>query len=209
MEPWLQQFVEFLPEGISYYLILFLIAFSESLPMIGLLVPGSTLIVLSGFLVFQGRGEYGFLFLATSIGALSGDLLSFWLGRHLGGQMLRLRIFRKHHDLVNKSECLFCNHGGKGIFFARFLGPIRGITPFIAGLSNMPARPLITYALVSSILWGIAYPGLGYLGGASWHQAQSLTARFGLLILLALAVTVLHYWLRRSLNFSGEDNHGD
>lgn len=203
MEAWLQQLVQMLPQGSSYYLLLLLIAFSESLPMIGLLMPGSTLIVLAGFLVFQGKGNYLPILFCTASGALLGDLLSFWLGNHFGSKILQMRSFRKHRRLVKQSEQFFCTHGGKSIFFARFLGPIRGITPFIAGLSNMPGRPFTCYALISAVLWGISYPGLGYLGGASWQRAESLTARFGLLILLGLAVTVIHYRLRRSLKFTG------
>jgi len=209
MEAWLQQFVQLLPAGAGYYLLLFLIAFCESLPIIGLLMPGSTLIVLAGFLAFNGKGLFFPIFISTTLGALLGDLLSCWLGGHFGGKMLTLKSFRKHHKLIQQSERFFCEHGGKSIFFARFLGPIRGITPFIAGLSKMSARAFCLYALISAILWGLAYPGLGYLGGVSWEQAQSLTSRFGLLIFLALIVTVIHYWLRRSLKLSGEKKHGD
>ena len=201
MEAWLQQFVQYLPDGFSYYLLLFLIAFGESLPMLGLLLPGSTLIVLAGFLAFQGKGFYLPILLSSASGALCGDLLSFWLGRRFGSKMLTLKIFRRHHQLVKSSEQFFCTHGGKSLFFARFLGPIRGITPFIAGLSKMPGRALLIYTLISALLWGICYPALGYLGGASWQQAQSLTARFGLLIAVLLLMTIIHYWLRRSLRF--------
>jgi undecaprenyl-diphosphatase len=209
MENWLQQFVQFLPDGQSYYLVLFLIAFGESLPLIGLLVPGSTLIVLAGFLVFNGKGLFLAIFASVTIGALLGDLLSYWLGKRFGGQMITMRSFRKHHQTIQRSERFFCDHGGKSLFFARFLGPIRGITPFIAGLSKMPPRPLSLYTLISSILWGIAYPGLGYLGGASWQKAQSLTAKFGLFILLALALIIIHHWLRKSLKLPGENSHGN
>ncbi len=209
MDAWLKEFVEFLPTGSNYYLLLLLIAFSESLPMIGLMVPGSTLIVLAGFLAFHSKGLFLPILFCTAFGALLGDLLSYWLGGHFGSKMLTLKSFRKHRRLIQQSERFFCDHGGKSIFFARFLGPIRGITPFIAGLSRMAGRPFCIYALISSILWGISYPGLGYLGGASWKQAESLSTRFGLLILLALVISIIHYWLRRSLKLSGRDNHGD
>jgi undecaprenyl-diphosphatase len=206
MESWLQQSIEWLPGGAIYLLLLFLIAFLESLPMIGLLMPGSTLVVLAGFLVVHGKGSLLPLMFVTACGALLGDLLSYWLGNHLGERLLALRSFQKHRKLVTQSERFFYNHGGKSIFFARFLGPIRGITPFIAGLSRMSARPFGVYAVISAILWGICYPGLGYLGGASWQQAQSLSARFGLVILAALVVTVLHYCLKRSLKLTGGKN---
>jgi undecaprenyl-diphosphatase len=208
MENWLQQLIQLLPDGPGYYSILFLIAFGESLPIIGLVVPGSTLIVFAGFITIHGKGLILPLLLITMLGAFLGDLVSFWLGGHFGSKMLTLKSFRKHHRLVKQSEQFFCEHGGKSLFFARFLGPIRGITPFIAGLSNMSGKNMTIYTLISAVLWGIAYPGIGIIGGASWEHAQSLSAKFGLLILLALVVTIIHYWLRRSLKLSGEKNDG-
>lgn len=198
MEYWLQQFIEVLPDGTSYLLVLFLVAFAESLPMIGLLVPGSTLVVFAGFLVLHGKCSFILLVVVTTGGALLGDLFSFWMGFYYGSKLLKLRSFQKHHNLVKRAEHFFVDHGGKSIFFARFLGPIRGITPFIAGLSGMLGRPFCSYALVSAILWGICYPGLGYLGGSSWQHAQSLSAKLGLVILTLLIATILHYWIRRN-----------
>ncbi|NOY12209.1 MAG: DedA family protein [Deltaproteobacteria bacterium] len=210
METWLQQFVRLLPEGSSYYLILLLIAFGESLPIIGLLLPGSTLIVLAGFLAFHGKGLLLPIFFCAAGGALLGDLLGFWLGRHFGERILALKSFQKRRQLAKQAERFFYMHGGKSIFFARFLGPIRGITPFFAGISRMPGRPFGIYAFISAILWGIVYPGLGFLGGISWQRTQSLTTRAGLLVLLILGLTIIHYWLRRSLKLSsGDSKHGD
>lgn len=207
---WLQQIMQALPEGGLYVLLLFFIAFFESLPMIGLAMPGSTLIVLAGFLVVHGKSNLTAVIITTTLGALIGDLLSFWLGARFGSRLLNRKSFRKHRKLINQAEIFFAAHGGKSIFFARFLGPIRGITPFIAGLAYMPGKTFCLYSLISAILWGIAYPGLGYLGGASLQQAQNFSTRFGLLILLALIVTILHFWLRRSLNLnSGEKKHGN
>jgi len=202
MEQWLQQFMEILPDGGNYLLILFLIAFAESTPMIGLIVPGSTLIVFAGFLVLEGKCSLTLLILVTTSGALLGDLFSFWMGFYYGSKLLKLRSFQKHHQLVKRAERFFVEHGGKSIFFARFLGPIRGITPFIAGLSGMPKRPFYGYALISAILWGICYPGIGYLGGRSWQQAQSLSVKFGLVIGLILLATIVHYWIKRTFKTS-------
>ena len=203
MEQWLQQFMEFLPDGGNYLLILFLIAFAESVPMVGLIVPGSTLVVFAGFLVLKGKCSLALLILVTTGGAFLGDLFSFWIGFYYGSKLLKLRSFQKHYQLVKRSEHFFVEHGGKSIFFARFLGPIRGITPFIAGLSGMPKRPFYGYALISAILWGICYPGIGYLGGHSWQQAQSLSVKFGLVIGVILLATIAHYWIKRTFKSSG------
>ncbi len=206
MEYWLQQVINYLPAGTNYLLLLFLIAFAESLPVIGLIVPGSTLIVLAGFLALHGKGAIIIIALTTLSGALLGDLFSYWLGVHSGSTLLKFRYFQRHHKLVTQAEKYFLNHGGKSIFFARFLGPIRGITPFIAGIAGMRGRPFCGYALVSAILWGICYPGIGYLGGSSWQQAESLSARFGLVVVIILAVTIIHYWVKRIFTKIKTDN---
>ncbi|MCK4502273.1 MAG: DedA family protein [Desulfuromonadales bacterium] len=198
MESWLQQFIELLPDGTTYLMALFLVAIAESIPMLGLLIPGSTAVVFAGFLVLHGKCSLTLLIIAASSGALIGDLFSFWLGYYYGSKVIRLRSFQKHHHLVKRAESFFVDHGGKSIFFARFIGPIRGITPFIAGLSAMAWRPFSSYALVSSVLWGICYSGLGYLGGSSWQNVQGLSAKFGLVITILLLATIIHYWIRKN-----------
>lgn len=199
MEDWLQHIIRILPDGGAYLSILFLVAFVESLPMIGLLMPGSTLVVFAGFLVFHGKCTFPLLTTIVIFAALLGDLMSYWLGQHYGSKLIKLRSFQKHHQLVSRSQQFFVDHGGKSIFFARFLGPIRGITPFIAGLSGMKGRTFCYYAVISAALWGVSYPGVGYLGGQSWQHAQGLSVRFGLLIIVLLLLVVLHHRIRKKL----------
>lgn len=197
MDGWLQSFINYLPEDNLYLPVLLAIAFVEGLPILALVVPGSTLAVFAGFLVIHGKGSLSMLMLVHMAGALSGDLFSFWLGHSYGSRLLRLKSFQKRQAWIKTARRFFLEHGGKSIFFARFLGPIRGITPFVAGMSGMSGRAFSGYALISAVLWGISYPALGFLGGSSWQQAQGLTARFGLLILLLLVITLLRYALRR------------
>ena len=199
MDIWLLQLINILPEGSSYLAAIFIVAFFESLPMVGLLMPGSTLVVMAGFLVFHGKSSMLALVVISILGALVGDLVSFWLGFRFGSKILKVKSFQKHHRLITKSEQFFVDHGGKSIFFARFLGPIRGITPFIAGLSGMTKKTFYLYASVSAILWGLSYPSLGYIGGQSWQYAQSLTARFGIGILILLVAAFIHQWVRKNI----------
>lgn len=197
MTDWLQEFMILLPSGSNYYLLLFFVAFAESVAVVGLIVPGSTLIVLAGFLVIAGKGTFTGLFLMATLGALMGDLLSLWLGKRYGSRILRMRIFRRRRAIVHYAQKFFINHGGKSLFFARFLGPIRGITPFIAGMSGFRASAAYVYISLSALLWGVVYPGIGYLGGSSLQQAQSFGTRFGLGIIVLLLIVVVHYQVKK------------
>jgi len=196
MDPWLEQFFFWLPDGTGYYLLIGLIALGESLVAVGLLLPGSTLCVAAGFLALHGRGEIVPLILAAAGGAFLGDLLSFILGARAGGRILRLGFMRKRIDLVRRAEQFFGCHGGKSVFFGRFFGPVRGFIPFVAGGAGMSLVQFLGFALVSALLWGLAYPGLGYLAGASWENVERWSGRFAGLIGVVLLVTLAWFYYR-------------
>ena len=199
MEQWLQDIFNLLPGGMTFIAAVLVIAFLEALVGIGLIMPGSVLTVFSGWLAFQGKAPITAIMAAAAVGALLGDLLSYWLGARFGIHLWQWKLLRKRQSLLHMTELFFIEHGGKSVFFGRFLGPIRGLVPFVAGASQMRPVLFIYYAIVSGILWGISYPGLGYLGGTSWQQAETLAGRLGLLMVLALIVTLLVAWLRHKL----------
>ncbi len=205
METWLLQFFDWLPGDWRYAGLLGLIALLESLPAVGLLVPGSSLILFAGFLALHGKGAIPMVILASTIGAICGDLISYGLGARAGTPLLHSRTLRRRLDLVRKAELFFAAHGGKSVFFARFVGPVRGLVPFIAGCSRMRPGPFALYALVSGVLWGLAYPGLGYLAGASWQRVQLWSGRFSLVIAVLLIATALAVWWRRRRKLRSSD----
>lgn len=198
-EQWLQEMFNVLPDGLIFAGAVFVIAFLEALVGVGLLVPGSVLTVFSGWLAFHGKAPIAVVMTAAGLGALLGDLLSYALGARFASRLWNWRLLRKRQGLLRLADLFFFEHGGKGVFFGRFLGPIRGLVPFVAGASSMRAGLFSVYAVISAALWGISYPGLGYLGGTSWQRAETLAGRLGLLVLLALAATLLVAWLRHKL----------
>ncbi len=199
MEHWLQEIFNLLPGGGLFIVAVFLIAFFEALVGVGLIMPGSVLTVFSGWLAFQGKAPIEAVMAAAACGALAGDLLSYWLGARFGIHLWKWQLLKKRQSLLRMAEIFFIEHGGKSVFFGRFLGPIRGLVPFVAGTSQMRPVSFTLYSIISGILWGISYPGLGFLGGSSWQRAETLTGRLGLLIALALVTSLLLTWLRRKL----------
>lgn len=199
MEHWLQEIFNLLPGGGLFIAAVFLIAFFEALVGVGLIMPGSVLTVFSGWLAFQGKAQIEAVMAAAACGALVGDLLSYWLGARFGIHLWKWQLLKKRQSLLRMTEIFFIEHGGKSVFFGRFLGPIRGLVPFVAGASQMRPLAFTLYSIISGILWGISYPGLGFLGGTSWQRAETLTGRLGLLLALALVACLLLTWLRRKL----------
>ncbi|PLX73184.1 MAG: hypothetical protein C0614_13045 [Desulfuromonas sp.] len=197
MEVWFRELLTSLPGGATLALAVFIIAFLEALVGVGLIMPGSVLTVFSGWLAFQGKAPLFEIILAAAMGALCGDLLSFWGGARLGPTLRRHRPLRSRQELLRLAEIFFIEHGGKSVLIGRFIGPIRGLVPFIAGAGQMAVRPFFWYSALSGLLWGISYPGLGYLGGSSWQQAETLIGRIGWLTMLAFAAGVTVLSIRR------------
>lgn len=196
METWLRDIFAWLPTGAPYYSILGLIALFESLAVVGIFVPGSVLIVFAGFLAAHGQGELLPLIAVCALGSLAGDLLSYYLGARLGSGLRQHPLFLKRQALLHQAQLFFAAHGGKSVFAGRFVGFLRPFIPFVAGSAHMPPLAFSLWALVSAILWGIAYPGLGYLFAASWQLVEVWTGRFSLLILVLVLLFIANtlFW---------------
>ena len=173
------------------------VAFLEGLALIGILIPG--IIILFGFGALVGLGilDLATVWFWCSVGAILGDGVSYWLGHHFKGHLRDIWPFTRFGDLLTQGEEFFRRHGLKCVVIGRFIGPIRGFVPFVAGCARMSPRAFIGYGIISAILWGLAYPGLGYVAGVSWQNVQRWSGRFGILIGVALVVTVLFCLLRK------------
>ena len=190
MEDWLRELMLLIPDGPQFAAVLGVLAFVEGLAGVGLIVPGAILTVFGGFLVYHGKGDLLTVFLVTGIGSVCGDVVSYLLGARLGSRLWNHALLRRHHDLLRKAQLFFFDHGGKSVFFGRFIGPLRGLVPFIAGAAHMRPWPFIGWASISGLLWGIAYPGVGYLGGSSWDLARDLAGGIGAVIAVAAAIAL-------------------
>ncbi len=182
------------------YLIIFLVAFLESSAFMGLLVPGESVVVLSGFLASQGYLELGDCLWVIALGAVLGDSVGYSLGRAIGRGYFerhhRLFLLREKH--IQKVDRYFQRHGGKTIFFGRFIGILRAMAPFVAGISRMPYRSFAVYNAAGGLLWAVTFTLLGYFFGQSWQLIEKWAGRAGVFVLfIFLIVTGFTYLYRK------------
>jgi undecaprenyl-diphosphatase len=204
VEDWFKELLLLIPDGPLFAAAIGVLALIEGIVGLGLVVPGAVLTVFGGFLVYHGKGDLLAVLTAASLGAMTGDIVSFLLGARFGSRLWGRGLLRRHVDLLIKAQLYFFNHGGKSVFFGRFIGPLRGLVPFIAGAAHMRPLPFFGWAVISGVLWGVGYPGLGYLGGSSWEMARGLSGGAGLLIILAAALVAFFLWRRRILNLPAD-----
>lgn len=175
------------PLGIAGYVVVLLIALAEALPLVGLVLPGSVFIALFGFFSSQGYLDFGMLILWAALGAAIGDLVAYRLGTR-GVALFRheRKILRMSH--LERGKRFFRKHGEKSILLGRFLGPLRPIIPFVAGLSGIPGARFLSWSLVSAVLWAWSHLMFGYLFGGIASVFETRLTRTSAFLLFILAV---------------------
>ena len=133
--------------------IFFLCACAESLVLVGFAVPGVVLIATAGALVASGALGFWQVYVAITLGAVLGDAVSYWLGRVFHDRIPRAWPFRHRPELLERGSRFFRRHGGKSVFLARFLGPLRPVVPVTAGMMAMPHRSFLAANLLSAVVW--------------------------------------------------------
>src|SRR5688572_27800503 len=130
------------------------------------MVPVPSLLVMpfAGFLASRGDFSLPVILIINSVAALTGSMLSYWLGA-AGGKPLLLKygkyVFVRPKDL-EKTHDYFAKHGGKTIFIGRFLPVVRHLISIPAGIARMPVAPFAALTVAGASLWGGGLMVLGY-----------------------------------------------
>ncbi len=177
--------------------IVFLIAFGEALLIIGLFVPSTAVLVGAGVLV--GTGHLGFweVFLATSIGAIAGDQVSYWAGRLYGQQLKAMWPLSRYPVLVAKGEDFVRDHGGKSIAVGRFVPGVKAVIPGIVGMLGMSQPFFIFVNFTSGIVWALSHILPGMLLGQGLALAGELSGRLVVVLLVLLGIIAVAGYLIR------------
>ncbi len=177
--------------------IIFLIAFGEALLIIGLFVPSTVVLVGAGTLVGTGHLDFWQVFLATAIGAILGDQVSYWAGRSFGERLKTFWPLSRYPALVAKGEDFVRNHGGKSIAIGRFVPGVKAVVPGIVGMLGMSQPFFIFVNFTSGVFWAAAHVFPGVLIGQGLALAGEFSGRLTfLLVLLLVALGVLGWVIR-------------
>ncbi|MBU8536346.1 DedA family protein [Falsiroseomonas tokyonensis] len=174
-------------------LIAFAVAFVESVPLIGIFLPGSALLLGLGLLIGTGVLPAWPMLLATFAGAVIGDALGFWLSRWLGPAFVRAHLPRGYRRSYARGVLIFRRWGIWAVFIARFISPLRAVAPVIAGVSRMSNWRFQAANIGSAVVWA---PLLLVPGTAVGAVAALVEDRGDALLLAGFVLGVLLVWWR-------------
>ncbi len=195
----------------SALIITFFIAFAESLAIIGSIIPGSVTMTAIGILAGSGFLRIDLTLIAAILGATAGDGVSYFLGSIYRDRIHTYWPFKNHPQWLNYGKDYFERHGGKSVLIGRFIGPLRSLTPIIAGMMNMSHWRFFTANFLSAIGWSLLYVLPGVLIGAAGSELSPESAtRLFMIILLFLGfmwlLTLSLKWLLQKIKLVLNNN---
>ncbi|HEX3498706.1 MAG TPA: DedA family protein [Stellaceae bacterium] len=161
---------------------------------IGIPFPGETMLLAAA--IYAGTThnlDISLVIAAASAGAVLGDNIGYWFGREFGYELL-LRFGRYIHFDQSKMKLgmyLFLKHGGKVVFFGRFVAVLRAFAALLAGINQMDWPRFFLFNIAGGITWATI---LGLAGYNLGKEARHLLGTAGIVILVvATALLVVAF----------------
>jgi membrane protein DedA with SNARE-associated domain len=170
---------------------------------VGLPVPEESVLALAGFLAARGLLHLPGVLAVGALAAIVGDNLGYWLIGRLGGRALFRRwswLNRWADTVIPRAEKIMKRHGGKTVFFGRFVAILRFTAAWVAGLGEMPWWRFLFWNATGGIVWATAVGLVAFYGGKSAADAithYGLLAAVGIVALVVLGAVVLHFAKKR------------
>lgn len=168
------------------------ILFVECGILLGLILPGDSLLFIVGLLLASGfiKTPLVVAIVAMSVSAIAGNLLGYWIGAKAGPTLFRRpdsKIFKQEY--VDKTHEFFDKYGSRSIILARFVPIVRSLITGLAGVGRMEYKTYAIYSAVGGILWVTSMTLAGYyLGNITFIKEHIDLVAVGIVLLSVLPI---------------------
>ena len=189
----------------GYLAVLLLIAIENIFPPI----PSEVILSFGGFMTTHTRITVIGLILASTIGALIGALILYWVGSILNEERLEklfeYKFFKKlgfKKDDVKKSITWFDKHGIKAILFGRCIPVVRSLISIPAGIARVSIPKFITLTTIGSLIWNTVLISLGAYMGSKWKKIVLIFEEYSLVVIILLLIAFIYFainWYKKRI----------
>jgi membrane protein DedA with SNARE-associated domain len=169
-----------------------------ALESMGLPLPGESALVAAALYASQHDQNIAAVVAAAATGAIVGDNVGYWIGREFGYRLL-LRYgaaIGLSTSKIKLGQYLFMRHGGKVVFFGRFVAVLRVLAALLAGVNRMDWRRFLLANAAGAILWACV---VGFAAYAFGRAVLDVRGPVGIgLIAIGVALIIAAVWVVRS-----------
>jgi membrane-associated protein len=162
----------------------------ETSLLVGLIVPGDTVVLLAGTGVTSPL-QYVALVLTVIAGSLAGESIGFALGHFFGLGIRHSKVGRRIGEKNwIRAENYLNRRGGIGVFASRFLPLLHSLVPVSVGFGEMRYRTFMRWTIPACTIWAVTYVTVGTLAAGSFREiARTLSwAGVGFVAVIALFI---------------------
>lgn len=179
----------------------------ETSVLIGLIVPGDTIVLVASTAV-GSVPEYVALALVVIVGALAGESIGFALGRWFGPHIQHSRLGRKlGEENWARAQRYLDRRGGPAVFISRFLPVLHSLIPLTVGMSTMRYRKFIAWTLPACIIWTFSYVTVGWVAADGYRELSRELHWAGYIFVAVIAAFLLAVWGIKKLLVRSEAKH--
>jgi len=167
--------------------------FGVMLENAGIPIPGETVLLFAGFLVYHEKLDLVPTILVAIAGATCGDSMGFLIGHYAGRPFVEkvLRKFSLAAKSFDRSQSLFLKYGQWAVFSGRFIAGLRVFAGILAGLFRMPYPRFLFFNFTGATAWAITITYVGFMFGSSWERVQQHLRRVDEIVLVCVLVAIL------------------
>jgi undecaprenyl-diphosphatase len=186
------------------YLIALIVALAETAIGIGLLIPGSTILLFMGGMAAEGYFNLFYLIIFAIAGAVLGDNFNYFIGEKYGTKIFEKGFWFVKPAHFKKGQKFFDEHGSMSVFIGRFIPSIKEIAPLIAGTFKMKRSSFMLWNFLGAIGWGISWTLPGYFFSQSIDVAKIWLTRTGFFLAIIFVIFVIFYIIKTVAANRGE-----
>jgi membrane protein DedA with SNARE-associated domain len=170
----------------GYFAVFFIVALESS----GVPLPGETALVSASVFAATGSLNIVLVVLSAAAAAILGDNIGYWIGREFGFPLIYRygRCIGVDEGRLKVAQYLFQRHGGKIVFFGRFVAVLRAFAAFLAGVNRLPWPRFLVFNALGGVVWATLFGTGGYLLG---HAFERYARPVGLAALVAAVIGVV------------------
>lgn len=174
-------------------------------------LPSEAILPMAGIAAHDGAFGLWEAVAWTTAGSLVGALALYGLGAWLG--LSRLRRIADRLPLIDVSDvdrtvAWFHRHGGKAVFFGRFVPIFRSLISIPAGVARMPLWRFGALTTLGSLIWNTAFILCGWFLGSGWHIVEQYVDVVQNVVIVVVVVTAVVFAVVRIRSLRAKKRHG-